>query len=73
MLHWYRGVVVVGGGARSSGGRCRRGAAAPACSRVPAMIEVICNDRLGKKIRVKCKCVPPFLLQNAVCRIVRAC
>ena len=22
------------------------------------MIEVICNDRLGKKIRVKCKCVP---------------
>lgn len=25
------------------------------------MIEVTCNDRLGKKIRVKCKCVrePP--------------
>ena len=27
------------------------------------MLEVICNDRLGKKVRVKCKY--PFLLDRA--------
>jgi hypothetical protein len=33
------------------------GAAAPAAPGGAHMIEIVCNDRLGKKIRVKCKCV----------------
>lgn len=29
------------------------------------MLEVILNDRLGKKIRVKCKCAPTFVIADS--------
>lgn len=35
----------------------------------PKMIEVICNDRLGKKVRVKCKYPLPGTMRITVCDV----